>query len=292
MAMPWLLCDGRLHASGQQQIIFGARGFAGLELTVLGPQQQVSRPNPAMQLAKLLSSMKDDSGRVVVEGFYEGITPLGEAERQAVAEIPTVDQSPGRDLELGLADGGSRRLSDMVNQPFLNVRGISSGEVGAEARDTIPTTATASIAIRLVKGMDQRTTIDRIVEHIRKQGFLVTEDEPRDDLRPVHEKVCRIVRQPGYNAMRTPLDLDISKRVTAAVELARGPVIKIPTVGASMPIAALQDIVRSPIIVVPIANHDNNVRAANENIQLQSLWDGIETMAALMAIAAPDSGSE
>jgi hypothetical protein len=35
-------------------------------------------------------------------------------------------------------------------------------------------------------------------------------------------------------------------------------------------------------ISVPIANHDNNQHAENENIRLMNLWSGIETMAALM----------
>jgi acetylornithine deacetylase/succinyl-diaminopimelate desuccinylase-like protein len=286
----WLLCDGRLHPRGQQQLIFGARGFAGLELTVYSGQHPAWGSNAAMHLAKLLSSMQDESGRVLVEGFYEGITPLGEADRQAIAEIPSADEWLMRDLGLTFADSANRKFADIMNDPFLNVRRISSGAAGAEAGDAIPSTATASIAIRLVKGMDHHTTIDRIVEHIRKQGFLVTENEPRDDVRLGPEKRCRVVRQPGYNAMRTPLDLDISKRVIAAVEVARGPVIKIPTVSASLPVAALQDMVHSPIIVVPIANYDNNVRAANENIRLQSLWEGIETMAALMGMAAAESG--
>jgi acetylornithine deacetylase/succinyl-diaminopimelate desuccinylase-like protein len=37
------------------------------------------------------------------------------------------------------------------------------------------------------------------------------------------------------------------------------------------------------VIIVPIANHDNNQHAPNENLRLQNLWDGIEIYAALMA---------
>src|SRR5262245_10139638 len=108
------------------------------------------------------------------------------------------------------------------------------------------------------------------------------------ELRLSHDRICRIVRQGGYNAMRTPLDLSSAKDVIDAVEQARGPVIKIPTIRRSLPIAALQGIVGRPMIMVPIANYDNNQRAPNENIRLQSLWEGIETMAALMAMPGPD----
>ncbi|MCW5978935.1 MAG: M20/M25/M40 family metallo-hydrolase [Bryobacteraceae bacterium] len=295
----WLLCDGRVHPSGQQQLIFGVRGFAGLELTVFGAPAELPEgryggwaPNPAQQLSRLLASIKDDSGRVLVEGFYDGVAPLSDSEKQAIAAIPDNDGALARQLGLRFTEGGKLRLPEIVTQPSLNILGVSAGAVGADAREVIPSSATASLIIRLAKGMDHRNTIDRIVEHIRKNGFFVTEEEPGDDVRAAHEKICRVVRQPGYNAMRTPLDLEISKRVIAAVEAARGPVIKIPSLGGSLPIAVLQDIVRSPAVIVPIANDDNNHRAANENIRLQNLWEGIETIAALMAMPASESGSD
>src|ERR1700722_12579765 len=43
------------------------------------------------------------------------------------------------------------------------------------------------------------------------------------------------------------------------------------------------DVFRAPIICMPIVNHDNNQHAANENLRLQNLWDGINTYASLMA---------
>jgi hypothetical protein len=52
--------------------------------------------------------------------------------------------------------------------------------------------------------------------------------------------------------------------------------------GGSLPLEAIQHVTGSPMIVVPIANYDNNQHAANENLRLQNLWDGIETMASLL----------
>ena len=50
------------------------------------------------------------------------------------------------------------------------------------------------------------------------------------------------------------------------------------------------EILTTPVIGVPIVNHDNNQHAANENLRLQNLWDGIEVYAALMARARGRSG--
>ena len=80
------------------------------------------------------------------------------------------------------------------------------------------------------------------------------------------------------------MDLPIAKAVIAAVERARGPVVKLPTMGGSVPLEMIVKTLGTHTITVPIANYDNNQHSANENIRLQNLWDGIETMAALEAM--------
>ena len=55
-----------------------------------------------------------------------------------------------------------------------------------------------------------------------------------------------------------------------------------PTLGGSLPLAVMGEVLGVPIIVMPIANHDNNQHAANENLRLQNLWDGIELYAGLL----------
>jgi acetylornithine deacetylase/succinyl-diaminopimelate desuccinylase-like protein len=80
------------------------------------------------------------------------------------------------------------------------------------------------------------------------------------------------------------MDLAISRAVIRAVEEARGPVVKMPTLGGSVPLYVFTDILKAPVIGVPIANHDNNQHSADENIRLQNLWDGIEVMAALLTM--------
>jgi acetylornithine deacetylase/succinyl-diaminopimelate desuccinylase-like protein len=80
------------------------------------------------------------------------------------------------------------------------------------------------------------------------------------------------------------MDSPAARQVIAAVEAARGPAYLLPTAGGTLPLAPFEDILAAPVIIVPIANHDNNQHSHNENLRLQNLWDGIETMAALMAM--------
>src|SRR5262249_13570864 len=104
----WLICDGPVHQNGRRQVLFGVRGFAALDITVYGPNQELHSghygnwsPNPAMMLARLLASMKDDDGRVTIDHFYDDITPLSETEKRALAEALDVDRDLMREFSLG-----------------------------------------------------------------------------------------------------------------------------------------------------------------------------------------------
>ncbi len=287
----WLICDGPVDQTRQQQIYFGARGVTGIEITVYGPRRELHSghygnwaPNPALMLSKLLASMKDDDGRVLIKGYYDGIEPLSETEQRAFAEAPDNDALLRRELGIAWTEGAGKKLIELINLPSLNIRGFLSSSVGATARNVVPSTATASIDLRLVKGLDHRRAVALVVEHIRAQGYTVVESEPDEATRLKHPKIARVVRQGGYNASRTSMDLPISRQVVAAVESARGKVIRMPTLGGSVPLYIFTDNLKTPCIGIPIANHDNNQHSANENIRLQNLWDGIETMAALLTM--------
>ncbi|MGH9938520.1 MAG: M20/M25/M40 family metallo-hydrolase [Blastocatellia bacterium] len=287
----WLICDGPVDQTRRQQVYFGARGVTGLEVTVYGPRRELHSghygnwaPNPAMMLAKLLASMKDDDGRALIKGFYDGVEPLTETERRAFAEAPDNDAMLRRELGIAWTEGAGKKLIELINLPSLNIRGFLSSSVGATTRNVVPSTATASIDLRLVKGLDHVKVVDRVIEHIRAQGYTTVESDPDEATRLKYPKIAKVIRQGGYNASRTSMDLPISKAIIAAVESAHGRVIKMPTLGGSVPLYIFADNLKTPCIGVPIANHDNNQHSANENIRLQNLWDGIETMAALLTM--------
>ena len=287
----WLMCDGPVYQTRRQQIVFGARGDTGLDITLYGPRYELHSGhygnwalNPAMMLAQLLASMKNARGRVTVDHFYDGIAPLTALEKRAIAEAPEIDSGLMREFWLGSTEGGGAKLNELVTQPALNVRGMASSRTGNQASNVIPATATASIDIRLVPGMDAQETTSRVVEHIRKQGFFVVDKEPDADLRRSHEKVALVTVRGGDNAVRTPMDLPIAQEVIRVTESVRGPTVKLPNMGGSLPLTSIVRPLGTRVIVVPIANHDDNQHSFNENLRVQNLWDGIELMAGLLAM--------
>jgi acetylornithine deacetylase/succinyl-diaminopimelate desuccinylase-like protein len=289
----WVVCDGPVHQSGRKQVVFGVRGDTNVELTVYGPARPLHSghygnwaPNPAMTLARLLASMKDEAGRVTIKGWYDDVVPLGEEERRALAEAPAYDEELKRELGLNRPEGAGRSLLELINQPSLNVNGLTSAETGALSRNVIPTTAVAALDLRLVLGTDHRRQVERLVAHVRGRGFFVTDREPTVAERLAHPLVARVRVSPGgYNAERTPMDLPVSRAVVEAVRSSSADaVVLMPTLGGSLPLSLIRETLGAPTITVPAANYDNNQHAENENIRLQNLWDGIETYAALMTM--------
>jgi acetylornithine deacetylase/succinyl-diaminopimelate desuccinylase-like protein len=287
----WLICDGPVEQNRKQQVYFGVRGVTSIDLVIYGANRELHSghygnwaPNPAMMLAQLLASMKDAEGRVLVEGFYDGIEPLGPVEKRALEEASPVDEQLKKELGISRTEGGGRRLIELITLPSLNIRGMESSSVGATARNVVPSTARATIDLRLVKGIDYRIQVDRVVRHIEKQGYHVIDKDPDLETRLKYPRLIKVERDSGYNAARTPMNLEISRRVVAAVESARGASTKLPTLGGSVPLYIFTDILKKPTIGIPIANHDNNQHSSNENLRLQNLWDAIELMAAIIAM--------
>jgi acetylornithine deacetylase/succinyl-diaminopimelate desuccinylase-like protein len=242
-------------------------------------------PNPAMMLAQLLAGMKDESGHVRIPGFYAGVEPLGAAEKRALSRAPFHDEQLRQELGLGHVDGGGARLLDLLNLPSLEIRGMSSAQIGNRATNIIPSTATADLDLRLVVGSDWRQQQQRMIDYIRSQGYYVVDTPPSKDVLLAQPKIALVTKDSfGHNAVRTPMNSPVVPAVISAIAAARGNVIEWPTMGGSLPLEAIQHVTGSPMIVVPIANYDNNQHAANENLRLQNLWDGIETMASLLSL--------
>jgi acetylornithine deacetylase/succinyl-diaminopimelate desuccinylase-like protein len=288
----WICADGPVHQSRRQQLYFGVRGIVKVDITVYGANRALHSghygnwsPNPAMRLAKLLAGMKDDSGRVLIEGFYDGAAPLGGEEKKALKEMPATDPELMREYGLAATEGAGRALAELINEPSLNIDGLRSEDVGRQSRTIIPAEATATVDLRLVKGIEPRRQIERVIAHIKKQGYYVVSGEPDLETRLKHPLIARVVSEEGYPAVRTSMSLPIVKKIIGAVEQATGvrPVM-LPTMGGSGPLWAIDVATKAPQVGVPIVNHDNNQHSSNENLRIQNLWDGIEIFAALMTM--------
>lgn len=286
----WLFCDGPVHQSGRKAVFFGTRGIIGVDLTAYGAVRRLHSghygnwsPNPAADLATLVASMRDGEGRITIPGFADGVRPPTDAERRAIAETPDVDAALKRELALGRTEGDGQRIEERILLPALNVRGFASGDVGEKATNSIPTEATVSIDFRLVPDLTPETVRSKVEDFLRTRGFFLVRETPDAATRLAHPRVLKVEWGSGYPATRTSMDLPVSRAVVKVLSDATGgPVVRLPTLGGSGPNYLFEEILKAPVLVVPIANHDNNQHASNENIRIGNFWDGIEMYAALM----------
>ena len=293
----WLFFDGPVHASGRPQLAFGVRGVTGLELTVYGPLRSLHSghygnwaPVPGQLLAELIASLKDSrTGRVLVPGFYDSTAPLGAEERAALAALPDTDDDLRRELGLAAVEGEGQSLAERLMLPALVVQGLASGNVGAEARNVIPSIAQASLGLRLVMGNDPERMLDLVEEHIRRQGFHVVREEPDHETRLRHPRLVRVQRGGGYPAARTEMGHPWVRQIVAAAREAAtaslgADLVLIPGMGGSLPLHHFTIGLGKPIVIVPVANHDNNQHAPDENVRVANLWYAMDLYGALLTM--------
>jgi acetylornithine deacetylase/succinyl-diaminopimelate desuccinylase-like protein len=177
-------------------------------------------------------------------------------------------------------------LNDALQLPSLNINGIQSAGVGKYSANVIPTKAIASVDMRLVVGNDWQKQQQKVIEHIKAQGFFVTANEPTDEERKLYAKICMVVLdKKSYNAQKTSLDNIYVKRISKAISLVNNeqPVL-LPTLGGSLPLFIFEKVLKTSPVTVPIANHDNNQHAENENIKLKNFFEGIQVFSAIMTM--------
>jgi acetylornithine deacetylase/succinyl-diaminopimelate desuccinylase-like protein len=286
----FLIGDGPVHQTRRPLVYFGARGVMSLEATIYGPLRALHDghygnwvPNPAAMAATLIAQMRDEDGRITIPGFSDAVRAITPEERSALRDLPPVGDALKREFGIARSEG-SEELPASIMRPALNVRGIRSGEVGETAANAIPTTAHISLDFRLVPDQTPAAVRASVERFLTAHGWSLVSDEPDLTARLKSPRLIRLRWDAGYPALRSDMSSPAAKAVIAAASKAAGaPVVVLPMAGGSVPLYMFADVFTAPIICLPIVNHDNNQHAANENLRLKNLWDGINTYAALMA---------
>ena len=293
----WLFFDGPAHPSGRPQLTFGVRGAMGMEVTVYGASRSLHSghygnwaPDTGNILAHLLASMKDETGRVTIEGWYDTVEPIGPEERAALEAMPDWDEELERELGLSWTEGEPETLPERLLLPALNVRGITSGNTGRLATNVIPNTAVASLGIRLVKGNTPEHLRQLVIDHIERQGFHVIAEDPDMETRRRYPRIAKVTGGGGSTASRTSMANPFAQSVIAAATAAAdrafgaGSLVIAPGMGGTLPLSVFTELAGKPAIIVPVANHDNNQHAPDENLRIANLWYAVDLYAALLTM--------
>ena len=284
-----VIFDGPMHRLNKPTLSFGARGIATIQLTTYGPivPQHSGHfgnyvPNPAFKLAKLLASMKDEQGKVLIPGYYDGIV-LDAATKDILKATPHDEKQLQDLIQVGDFDRVGPNYQEAIQYPSLNIRGMQSGWINEKVRTIIPAWARAEIDVRLVKESKPERLLHLIKQHIENQGYLVLDREPTKEERLAHPKVATFTHKIAYQSFRTPLDSEIGLWLRKALIRGFGEEpIRVRMSGGSIPISPFVNTLGLPAVAVPTVNRDNNQHSPNENLRLGNYRDGIKTILAIL----------
>jgi len=284
-----LIFDGPPHASNKPTVSLGARGIATVTLTTFGPRVAQHSghygnfmPNPALALAQILASMKNQDGVVTIDGFYDGVE-LDDATRAVLAAVPDDEEEILASVGLIRSDKVAGSLQESIQYPSLNIRGLSAAWTGDASRTIIPPDATAEIDIRLVMESDPAYLIGLVRTHVEGLGYTVLDHAPNAAERLQHERIASMTHSVSYGAFRSEPDSAPALMARAGLRHLYGqePIL-IRTMGGSIPIAPIIDALGVPAASVPTVNIDNNQHSPNENLRVGNFIEGIAILMSVL----------
>jgi len=293
-----VVLDGPVHGSGRPTLVFGNRGITEAVLTVFGPKAPLHSghfgnyvPNPAQRLASLLASMKDDDGRVLVPGYYDGIT-LTDADREVLKATGDDEAALLKRAGIARAERVGQNYQEALQYPSLNVRGMASAAVGTKAANIVPSEAIAEIDIRTTPETDGRRLFELIKRYIEKQGYHLVDAPPTDAERAQHDKLAMFQLGSVQAAQRMPMDAPVGRWAMKALASATAPMpkeapVRIRMMGGTVPTDVLVSALKLPFLLVPTVNADNNQHAHDENMRLGNIISGTETIYSLLVTQYP-----
>jgi acetylornithine deacetylase/succinyl-diaminopimelate desuccinylase-like protein len=268
--------DGPVDPGGGWRLVFGVRGIASFELRARGANRSLHSgnwggvaPNPLWTLVHLLASMRDEQGRITVEGFADEVRPLGPAERTALELLP-VDLEEVK-AELGLAEldapierGFAERLTAW---PTLTINGLHGGYGGQGTQTILPADAVAKCDVRLVHAQRADDVYAKLEAHVAR-----------------HAPGVQLHRQGSMEPSRTPMDSPFTAPIRAGMAAAQGPdPLLVPVLGGSLPLHVFTGVLGLPTFGIPLGNPDQANHAPDENLDLDRFVTGIKTAAAVLA---------
>jgi acetylornithine deacetylase/succinyl-diaminopimelate desuccinylase-like protein len=274
--------DGPVHESGRYLISLGVRGVLTVELEARGSKRDYHSghggnllPNPAWELVHLLSSMRAPDGRILIDGFYDGVRPVEPPERAAIDELPL--DLPGyfaSNQIAGLTPHPAENFFErFMFHPTLNIAGFTSGYGGQGTKTIIPSKAVVKIDMRLVVDQSADDVWEKFQRHVKQ-----------------HAPNVSVRRLGSMEPSRTPVGDPYVGIVARAVERATGeqPYIS-PSSGGSLPDYAFTRDLGLPLVKVPYANADEANHAPNENFELARFYQGIKIGASVYEALAEAS---
>lgn len=267
-----LVSDTPMFGYDQPSLCYGLRGLCYMQVEMTGPNRDLHSgffggavENPINALAVMISKLKDEKGKILIDGFYDNVVAITDRERAEFAKLPYDRKAFMADLETDATPGeeGYSELERMWARPTLDCNGIWGGFQGEGAKTVLPSKAYAKISMRLVPGQSPEEIAKKFEAYINK-------------IKPAGVKVNVIDLHGGMPAM-TPID---SRGMTAARKALHEVFGKEPFLtreGGSIPIVnSFSSILGAPTVLMGFGLPDQDAHSPNEKMNLNNFHRGIK----------------
>lgn len=274
-----VISDTNMPSLTTPAITYALRGIAALEITLRGADRDLhsgsyggSLENPAMALAHLLATLRDrKTGKVLVRGFYEGVSALAPRERMALRHGGEADPEKYRaflKVPCLFGERGFNHIEHTTTRPTLEVNGLTSGYQGAGSKTIVPSSARAKITMRLVPNQNPRQVLAAVAAHLKKHC----------------PKTVRMELAHGHGAepYLFPPESGAARAVARAAKLVfeRAPVLI--REGGSIPVVTdFKKILGLDSVLIGLALPDDNAHSPNEKFELRNFKRGMALSAEL-----------
>ena len=273
-----MVCDTGMWDRETPAICVGLRGLVGEEIVVKAANRDLhsgefggAAANPIRILSKVLADIHDDTGRVTIPGFYDGVE---ETPSQILKSWETLDETAESFLgEIGLSipsgEKGRSVLELVWARPTAEVNGITGGYTGKGFKTVIPAEASAKVSFRLVHKQDPAKIRDAFRAFVRERI-------PAD---------CSVEFHPHGGSPAIQLSYDspfLSKAQEALTEEWQKPAVTI-AMGGSIPIVGdFQNYLGMESLLVGFALPDDRIHSPNEKYDLSSFHKGQRSWARIL----------
>jgi acetylornithine deacetylase/succinyl-diaminopimelate desuccinylase-like protein len=271
-----VISDSAMFAPGQPSILSSLRGLAYFEINVKGPSVDLHSgayggavSNPAMALARILSTLHDENGHIAIEGFYDSVVAWSDTIRAEWKDLPFDEsrflQETGSPELRG--EAGFTTLERLWARPTCEVNGLLSGYTGEGAKTVLPSKAMAKVSCRLVPDQDPKHIVKLMQAHVDKfspPGVKVTVTYLHGG-RPWRAELTG----PLYDAARRALATAFDKEPVIVGE------------GGSIPVVGdFERVLGVPVLLVGFGLPGENAHAPDEWMSEENFRIGMRAMAA------------
>lgn len=269
-----LVSDTPMVSNEQPSIIVALRGLSYIEITLTGPNRDLHSghfggavDNPCNALCEMIASLKDADNRITVEGFYDGIQEVTDAERAGYAQTPFDEAYFKSDLDVDAlrCEKEYTPFEGTIIRPTLDVNGIWGGYTDEGSKTVLPSKAHAKISMRLVPGQNPDDITKKISAHLERIAPSTMKLEVREHA--------------GCDPCVVPIDTPEYQAAEAAMGRTFGKNPIAMRHGGSIPIVALlQKHLQMQTILMGFGLKEDHVHSPNESYGLWNYYKGIETI--------------